>query len=97
MDEILKKEIEEFAYTLPHSATSNEGPRKHYEDPRIMEARENGWSHSWGFEEIMAIANKAFELATEKAKTWIQDEIIEDYSTIIWEDAIDDFTNYMKN
>ncbi len=97
MNKDLEKEIEDFAYTVPHSSTGFGPNLKHYEDTSVKEARENGWVHSWSFDNVMKIVNKAVELTTEKAKNWIQDEIIEDYKTIIWEGAIDDFTNHMKN
>lgn len=62
-----------------------------------MEAKDNGWKHSWDLKEIMKIADKAIELTTEKAKNWIQKEIVEDYNTVMWEGLIDDFNKHMKD
>lgn len=97
MNKDLEKEIEDFAYTLPHSATGVGERLKHYEDPRVKEARENGWAHEWSFDNVMEIAKKAFELATKKAENWIQEEIVEDYGTIMWGGLIDDFNKHMKD
>ena len=46
---------------------------------------------------MMKIADKAIELTTEKAKNWMRKEIVEDYSTIIWEGLIDNFNKHMKD
>jgi len=98
MNKDLEKEIMEYAYTLPHSSTGV-GPRlKHYDEPGVMEAKDNGWKHSWDLNEIMKIADKAIELTVEKAKNWIQKEIAEDnsLSAIMCEGLIDDFNKHMK-
>ena len=63
----LEKELDSFAYTLPHSATSVGPCDKKFDDPRKIEAREHGWRHSWSYESVLEIAKHFFELG---AKTW---------------------------
>lgn len=53
--EDLETEIEEYAYTLPHSSTGIGPNLKHYDDPSVKEARSNGWKHEWSYDNVVNI------------------------------------------
>lgn len=54
-EDALEKEIEDYAYTLPHSSTGVGPKLKHYDEPSVKEARSNGWKHSWAYEYVVKI------------------------------------------
>jgi len=58
----LEKEFDSFAYTLPRSAIGDGPLDKHFDDPKIIEARNHGWRHSWSYKEALKIARHFFEL-----------------------------------
>ena len=52
-NEDLEEEIDDYIYSLPHSATGGGG---NFDDPRVKEARDNGWKHAWPYENVVIIA-----------------------------------------
>ena len=64
----LKKELDSFAYSLPHSATGDGYHLGHFDDPRVIEAGDSGWTHSWKYKEVEKIAKHFFELGLKAQK-----------------------------
>ncbi len=58
----LEKEVESFAYTLPHSAIGDGEHLGKFDDPKVKEARKHGWSHFWRYNYVKEIAKHFFEL-----------------------------------
>lgn len=55
----VEKEIEDYAYSLPHSTT---GSSAYVSDKRLPIARQFGIKHAWSFEYVMEIAMHSYEL-----------------------------------
>ena len=64
----LEKEFDSFAYTLPRSAIGDGPFDKHFDDPKIIEARNHGWRHLWSYKEALKIAKHFFELGLKAQK-----------------------------
>lgn len=61
----LEKEIEKYAYSLPHSAT---GATIYVSDIKSPIAREFGIKHDWSYEYVEQIAEHFFELGLKAQK-----------------------------
>ena len=63
----LEKEIEDYAYSLPHSST---GSSAYVSDKRLPIARQFGIEHEWSYEYVMEIAmhfwNKGYNTRKEE-------------------------------
>lgn len=55
----LEKEIEEYAYSLPHGTT---GSSSYVSDKRLPIARQFGIKHNWDYEKVENIAEHFFDL-----------------------------------
>lgn len=64
----LEEELESFAYTLPHSAMGDGEHLGKFDDPKVKEARKNGWSHLWRYNYVKEIAKHFFELGLKAQK-----------------------------
>ena len=64
----LEKEFDSFAYTLPRSAIGDGPFDKHFDDPKIIEARNHGWRHLWSYKQALKIARYFFELGLKAQK-----------------------------
>ena len=64
----LEEELESFAYTLPHSAIGDGKHLGKFDDPKVKEARKNGWSHLWRYNYVKEIAKHFFELGLKAQK-----------------------------
>ena len=65
----LEKEVESFAYTLPHSAIGDGERLGKFDDPKVKEARKHGWSHLWRYNYVKKIAKHFFELGLHCSQT----------------------------
>ena len=61
----LEKEIEKYAYSLPHSVT---GTTSYVSDIKAPIAREFGIKHDWSYEYVEQIAEHFFELGLKAQK-----------------------------
>ena len=61
----LDKEIEDYAYSLPHSAN---GTSSYVSDTKSPKAREFGIRHYWSYDDVELIAEHFFELGIKAQK-----------------------------
>jgi hypothetical protein len=61
----LEKEIEDYAYSLPHSST---GSSAYVSDKRLPIARQFGIKHEWSFDYVEEIARHFYELGLNARK-----------------------------
>ena len=61
----LEKEIEDYAYSLPHSST---GSSAYVSDKRLPIARQFGIKHDWSFDYVEDIARHFYELGLKARK-----------------------------
>ena len=65
--ELLQKELDAFAYALPHYSRARY-LAKLVADPKAIEAREKGWTHLWSYENVLKIAKHFYELGRQARK-----------------------------
>ncbi len=68
----LEKEIEEYAYSLPHGTT---GSCSYVSDKRLPIARQFGIKHDWDYEKVENIAEHFFELGVNASNPLTGEDI----------------------